>query len=35
MSERKCPKCGGDMEEGLLPRAPNWKSGREIFGLKG
>jgi predicted nucleic-acid-binding Zn-ribbon protein len=35
MSERKCPKCGGDMEEGFLAGAPHWKSGRGIFGGKG
>jgi len=35
MSERKCPKCGGDVEEGFLPGAPHWKAGRGIFGLRG
>jgi predicted nucleic-acid-binding Zn-ribbon protein len=32
---KKCPKCGGEMEEGFLPGAPHWKPGRGIFGLRG
>jgi len=35
MREIKCPKCGGEMEEGFLAGAPHWKSGRGILGGKG
>jgi predicted nucleic-acid-binding Zn-ribbon protein len=32
---KKCPKCGGEMEEGFLPGAPRWKCGKPLFGIGG
>jgi hypothetical protein len=28
---KKCPKCGGEMEEGYLPNAPRWKRGKPFL----
>ncbi len=31
--DKKCPKCGGEMEVGYLHNAPYWRHGRSSIGF--